>query len=278
MNKILCPIDFSTASLNALEFAVAIGEKNHSEIILLNIFTEADFNMILKHDGISSEYKELLKHAEDKLKSIRDEINKISQPQGLDNCTYQLKSGKVVDVLSDCAKEDKVDLIVVGTTGASGFDKRYIGSKAVSIVEHAKCNVLCVPENRDYNGINKIVYATDYQEEDKIAIQLQVLLAGQMNASVDILHISHHNDTIDKAIYEDYINEIKAFVSYDNLSFNRKVYHHISEGLEDYMKTTESDLLVLLYKKRDFFDDIFHHSLTKHLSNFSDFPFMVMKL
>jgi len=278
MNKILCPIDFSEASLNALEFAAAIGEKNHSEIILLNIFTEADFNLILNHDGVDREYKELLEHAESKLKSINDEINKISQPRGLNKCTYLLKSGKVVDVLNDCANQGKVDLIITGTTGASGFDKRYIGSKAVSIVEHAGCNVLCVPEKRDYKGINKIVYATDYQEEDKIAIQLQVLLASQMNASIDILHISHHNDTIDKAIYEDYINEMKAFISYDRLSFNRKVYHHISEGLENYMKTTESDLLVLLYKKRDFFDDLFHHSLTKHLSNFSDFPFMVMKL
>ncbi len=278
MNKILCPIDFSKASLNALEFAVAIGEKNHSEIILLNIFTEADFNLILDHEGVDSEYKELLQQAERRLESIRDEINKISQPRGLKECTYLLKPGKVVDVLSDCAQEGKVDLIVIGTTGASGFDKRYIGSKAVSIVEHARCNVLCVPENRDYQGINSFVYATDYQEEDKISIQLLVLMANQMNASIDILHISHHNDTIDKAIYEDYIHEMKAFISYDKLSFNRKVYHHISEGLDDYMKTSESDLLILLYKKRNYFENLFHHSLTKHLSNFADFPFMVMKL
>jgi nucleotide-binding universal stress UspA family protein len=202
----------------------------------------------------------------------------MSKPKGLKECIYWLKSGKVIDVLNECARDEKVDLIVIGATGASNFDKRYIGSKAVSIVENAKCNVLCVPENRNYEGIDRIVYATDYQEEDKIAIQLLVLLAQQMGASIDILHISHHNDTIDKAIYEDYIREMKAFVDYDKLSFNREVYHHISEGLENYMKKSGSDLLVLLYKRHDFFENLFRNSLTKHLSNFADFPFMVMKL
>lgn len=278
MEKILCPIDFSDASLNALEFAVAIGEKNHSEVILLNIFTEADFNLILEHEGVDNEYEELVKIAESKLISIRSEINKMSKPKGLKDCTYWLKSGKVVDVLNDCACEGKVDLIVIGTTGASNFNKRYIGSKAVSIVEHARCNVLCVPENREYEGINQVVYATDYQEEDKLAIQLLVLLASQIDASIDVLHISHHNDTIDKAMYEDYIHEMKAFVSYNKLTFNRKVYHHVSEGLEEYIKTTASDLLVLLYKKHDFFENLFRNSLTKQLSYFADFPFMVIKL
>ena len=278
MEKILCPIDFSDASLNALEFAVAIGEKNHSQIILVNIFTEADFDLILEHQGVDQEYEELIKVAEMKLQSISNEINKMSKPKGLKECIYWLKSGKVIDVLNECARDEKVDLIVIGATGASNFDKRYIGSKAVSIVENAKCNVLCVPENRNYEGIDRIVYATDYQEEDKIAIQLLVLLAQQMGASIDILHISHHNDTIDKAIYEDYIREMKAFVDYDKLSFNREVYHHISEGLENYMKKTGSDLLVLLYKRHDFFENLFRNSLTKHLSNFADFPFMVMKL
>lgn len=278
MEKIVCPIDFSDASLNALEFAVAIGEKNHSQIILLNIFTEADFNIILGHEGVDREYKELMEIAEAKLISIRDEINKMSKPKGLKECIYWLKSGEVVDVLSDCARDEKVDLIVIGTTGVSHFDKRYIGSKAVSIVEHARCNVLCVPEKCNYEGINRIVYATDYQEEDKIAIQLLVMLAGQMGASIDVLHISHHNDTIDKAIYEDYMQEMKAFVSYDRLSFNREVYHHVSEGLESYMKKTGSDLLVLLYKRHDFFENLFRNSLTRHLSYFADFPFMAMKL
>ncbi len=278
MEKILCPIDFSDASLNALEFAVAIGEKNHSQIMLVNIFTEADFDLILEHEGVDKEYEELISVAERKLKSISDEINKISKPKGLKGCVYWLKSGKVIDVLNECAENEKADLIVIGATGASKFDKRYIGSKAVSIVEHARCNVLCVPENCNYEGINRIVYATDYQEEDKIAIQLLVLLARQMGASIDILHISHHNDTIDKAIYEDYMREMKAFVAYDKLSFNREVYHHISEGLENYMKKTNSDLLVLLYKRHDFFENLFRSSLTKHLSYFADYPFMVMKL
>ena len=48
MKKLLCPIDFSEVSLNALEFAVAIGEKEKSELAIINIFTRSDFNKIVK--------------------------------------------------------------------------------------------------------------------------------------------------------------------------------------------------------------------------------------
>jgi nucleotide-binding universal stress UspA family protein len=59
MKKILCPIDFSEVSLNALEFAVAIGEKENSDITLLNIFTPADFNKILNTEHVKEEFEKL---------------------------------------------------------------------------------------------------------------------------------------------------------------------------------------------------------------------------
>lgn len=278
MKKLLSPIDFSEVSLNALEFAVAIGEKENSKLTLLNIYTPKDFNNILGSERVQEEYDTLLDKTELKLKAISEEILKVSKKKGLQSCDYKLKSGKIVDVLAELANEEKCGLIVIGTTGHSAYERKYIGGNAARIIQHTQCSVLCVPEKHNFNGINKIVYATDYQEEDKLAIQQLVALAKVLDASVEVLHVSHHDDTIDKAMYEEFKGEMMSFVHYAKISFNRVVFKHVAEGLDEYMKETDADLLVLLNKKLNFLKSLFHQSLTQHLDQFTDYPLMILKL
>ena len=171
MKKLLCPIDFSEVSLNALEFAVAIAEKEQSEITLLNIFTRSDFNKILDTKHLKEDYDKLLEIARAKLEAIAKEIYKESAKKGLASCNYEIKSGKIIDIVCSMADEEKYDLIVMGTTGHSAYERKYLGGKAESIIKHTHCSVLCVPEDASFHGIGKIIYATDYQEEDKLAIQ-----------------------------------------------------------------------------------------------------------
>lgn len=278
MKKILCPIDFSEVSLNALEFAVSIGEKQKSDITLLNIFTPADFNKILKTDDISVKYEQLLEMAEQKLQAIQKEIINISQHRGLASCDYLLKSGKVVDVLRDISKEQDYELIVTGTTGHSRYDRKYLGGKAEEIIEETPVSVLCVPEAINFHGINKIVYATDYQEEDKLAIQQLIKLVNVLDAQLTILHVSHHDDTIDKTVYEEFVKELKKFTKDFSPTFDRLVFKHVASGIDEYMKQNEADLLVLLKKKKNFLTSLFQTSLTQHLGKFTDYPLMVVKV
>jgi len=278
MKKLLCPIDFSEVSLNALEFAVAIGEKENSAMMLLNIFTRSDFNKILKSENLNEEYEELLEIAESKLAAISTEILKESKKNGLHSCEYVLKSGKIVDVLGGLAEKEKYDLIVMGTTGHSAYEKKYLGGKAEKIIEHTHCSVLCIPENSNFHGISNIVYATDYQEEDKLAIQQLISFADVIDAKLEVLHVSHHDDVIDKAIFEEFKAELVRFVKNKDVLFNRVVFKQVAQGLNDYMKDEKADLLVLLNKKRNFLKSLFHKSLTQHLNKFTDYPLMILKL
>lgn len=277
MKKLLCPIDFSEVSLNALEFAVAIGEREKSNITLLNIFTPADFNKILEKEHVKDEYEKLQEIAESKLKAISEEIMLLSK-QKLEACNYMLKSGKIVDVLAEISEEEKYDLIVTGTTGHSAYDKKYLGGMAEKIINETHCSVMCVPENHSYHGIKKMVYATDYQEEDKLAIQQIVALADDLKASVTVLHVSHHNDTIDKAIFEEFKDELSRFVHSDKIVFERVVFKDVAGGLDKYVKEENADLLILLDKKLNFMKSLFHKRLTEHLDKFTQYPLLILKL
>lgn len=278
MKKLLCPIDFSEVSLKALEFAVAIGEREKSEMMLLNIFTRSDFNRILKSDHLDEDYESIHDIANSKLKAIADEILKVSRKNGLKSCDYAVKPGRIIDELKAIADEEKYDLIVMGTTGHSAYERKYLGGKAESIIRHTHCSVLCVPENASFHGISKIVYATDYQEEDKLALQQITAFAKVLNAKLEVLHVSHHNDAIDKAIFEDFKGGLSSFVAKDNVRIKRLVFNNVAKGLNDHMQKEGADLLVLLNKKRNFLSSLFHLSLTDHLDQFTDYPLMVLKL
>ncbi len=277
MKNILCPVDFSEVSLNAIEFATRLAEAHHGNLFLLNVFTEEDFNKILEAEHINKEYNEKLEMAVSRLKSISQKINETEKKSGLLNCDYSLKSGKLFDSIFESIEENKIDLIVMGSIGITSLEEKYIGSQTLKIIEEAPCSVFVVPEGISFHKIKKIVYATDYQEEDKIAIQQVISLATVLKAYVEVLHVSHSETEINKAIYEEFVEEIRSFTHYDKLNFYRQVFSKTTKGLKEFMHEQNADLLILLSKKRNFFQNLFHHSITQDLYEFSDFPFMVIK-
>lgn len=278
MKKILCPVDFSETSLNALEFAVELAKSHGASITLLYIFTEKEFNQLLDADSISKEYHEKLTISEQKLESICHEIETMPEKQGLSKIDWKVKSGDLVSEITGLAREEDFDLIVMGSIGITKLDTKYIGTKALEVLEHSHCTVLCVPDDAAFHQIKTIVYASDYQEEDKLAIQQVVALGTILKAFVQIVHISHHDESIDKAMYEEFKLEMQSFTNYDKLSFHRAVYKHVAEGINDYMHTSKADLLVTLSKQRSWFQHLFFTGITKDLYHFADYPFMVIKL
>ena len=58
--------------------------------------------------------------------------------------TFEVRFGRAADEIVIQAKEDKVDLLVMGSHGRSGISHLLVGSVAESVVRHAPCPVLVV--------------------------------------------------------------------------------------------------------------------------------------
>lgn len=278
MNKILCPIDFSNASLNALEYAARIGEKHHADLVLLYVFTEEEYRVLLKKNEGSS-YEEWKRRVEEKLESLVNEVKATSEKKGLVNCRYLLKQGDLVNTIKETVATLGAHLIVMGTTGVSDVTEAYVGSNTVQVIKRTTCPVLCVPEKAVYKKLKKVVYATDYQEEDKRAILQLLAFITPFNAQVDILHVSHNARLFEKIVYEDFKKELKSYINYEKLTFTMQVYEdEVNLGIDRYMIAQEAELLVLLTRERNFFEKLFTRSLTQRMSYFVDYPLLVFKI
>lgn len=278
MNKILCPIDFSEASLNALEYAARIGEQHHADLVLLYVFTEEEHSALLNKNEDNS-FEAWKKRVEEKLEGLANEVKATSMKKGLISCHYLLKQGNLVNTIKETTEALKANLIVMGTTGVSDVTEAYMGSNTVQTIQRTNCPVLCVPERAVYKKFKKVVYATDFQEEDKRAIMQLLAFVAPFDAHVDILHVSHNAKLFEKIVYEDFKRELKSYVSYDKLTFSMKVYEDkVNLGIDSYMIAQDAELLVLLTKERNFFEKLFTSSLSQRMSYFVDYPLLIYKI
>jgi nucleotide-binding universal stress UspA family protein len=276
MNKILCPVDFSDVSLNAIEFAVEIGKKFHSRITLLHVFVENDFNKAIGPVGRGKSFKELMAMANTKLKKLVETINEESRNNGIGFCDYYLEMGNLKDKVKEVAQDENYDLIVMGTTGVSRSNGVFFGSNTEDIIDTVRKPILCVPQNSSYSKFKKIVYGSDFLKEDRYAIQEVISFATMFDARINVLHLNLSDSDEE---YKKFIDDLKSFIQYNKISFINKNYKgDLGHGINEYVEQEKADLLVVFKRKRNIVESLSSKSLTQILSYTTDKPLLVLKL
>ena len=136
--RILVPTDGSEFAKKAQQHALFLAKVSGAEIVAVSV-TENNFVNGLPLDDEIYQLNQVLKErSEENLKEF-DKLNE-------DNLkiTYVIREGSPAKVILEVAKEEEIDLIVMGSSGKSGFDRFIMGSVADKVVNSAKCAVLVV--------------------------------------------------------------------------------------------------------------------------------------
>ncbi|MEE1133721.1 universal stress protein [uncultured Methanobrevibacter sp.] len=136
--RILVPTDGSEFAKKAQKHALFLAKVSGAEIIAVSV-TENNFVNGLPLDDEVYQLNQILKErSEENLKEF-DELN-------VDDLkiTHVIREGSPAKVILEVAGEEDVDLIVMGSSGKSGFDRFIMGSVADKVVNSAKCAVLVV--------------------------------------------------------------------------------------------------------------------------------------
>jgi nucleotide-binding universal stress UspA family protein len=273
--SILCPTDFSECSLNTIEYAAKLGEKYHADLILFHVLNKTDYAKLSPLDTSGDNQRAFV---EEKLGNLQKAVQAESLEKGLKSCSYHFTEGKIVNETVSFSKEISADLIVIGTEGMNDLRENIIGSRASRIVESADRDVLVVPRRVFFKPPRKMVYATDYIEEDKLAIQKIVEMARFFDSEIDLVHISSTQKAIDKSLHLVTIEEMQPFIKYDKVNFVLKSFRNdLALGLENYLNVAKGDMLITLSKKKSFFDQIFSNNLSKKMAYFINKPLWVIK-
>ncbi len=271
---ILCPTDFSECSLNAIEYGARLGEKFKARLILFHVPNRDDYQKLASKNGGAP----TIDFAKSKLTQIVNTVREESLGKGLSDCFYEIQEGDTVDAILDYSEEVGVDLIIMGTEGVNEFKNFYVGTRSSKVVELSSKDVFIIPRKVFFKTPRKLVYATDYLEEDKLAIQKVVQLAHFFDSEIDVLHVGYKQKSIDKALHQNMIHEIRPFLNYEKTNFVLRTYRDDPGlGLENYLITAKGDILFTLSKKKSWFEQLFHKNLSKKMSYFINKPLYVIK-
>jgi universal stress protein A len=145
IKKIFCPTDFSEPSYKALKEANDLAKHFNAEIVLIHVLqplimypVAVGAPTILKtqlsdeaqRDHIAQRSLELI---------LKEKIDGSVKSRSI------LAGGSPAEKIVYHAKEEKVDLIVIGTHGFTGWRHLVMGSVAEKVVRHADCPVLTIP-------------------------------------------------------------------------------------------------------------------------------------
>ena len=155
-SKILVAIDGSQPSMDAVDYAIAIAQRNEAELTALYVVsspTTFDYTSDTPEDQIPEIAKDIVHYAKKESQPWFNEITeKVRAKAGNEiiSSVIQLKTQMIVSPISvtgsivHYAERENIDLIVVGTRGRSGFKRLLLGSTASGIVTHAHCPVMVV--------------------------------------------------------------------------------------------------------------------------------------
>lgn len=142
LRKILCPTDFSAASLEALKQATALARGAKARLVVMYVVNQKMFSEGLNLARVSTPEalgQEMADEGRRRLKSLIP----AEEREGLDWET-NVRSGNPAEEVMRYARENDVDMIVIGSAGHSAVERMMFGSTAEKVVRGAHCSVLVV--------------------------------------------------------------------------------------------------------------------------------------
>jgi nucleotide-binding universal stress UspA family protein len=274
MKKILVPTDFSEYAYYALKVAAQIAKKNDGEIILLHMLE-------LPHqagDAIGSghDIPEIMLFKNAAINKLEDLMN--------DECLDGLKVSEIIQFelafngIMDISKKNDVDLIVMGSHGASGFKEMFIGSNAEKVVRFSDIPVLVLKRNEGIFNVDHFVFASDFSDEVRKPFQKVVEFANKFNAELHLVMINTPSSFKPTHI----ANEIMSnFVSnYSINKFSTHIYNdtNVENGILNFANHVDADLIGMSTHGRRGLSHFFNGSISEDLVNHALRPVITFKI
>ncbi|MBN2164750.1 MAG: universal stress protein [Marinilabiliaceae bacterium] len=201
MKRVLVPVDFSEASISALEFGLELANRLKADLRVMHVNTGKNYAPKFDSDNVDLRINDQIDHWMLKLKE--EYVVRYKVTGG--DFDIKIREGNITKEICNQAKYDDTSLIVLGAHGVSGFEDKWIGSNAYRLVANAPCPVLLVRKNMVWKEFRKIVLPVGIKKESRLKVPVVAGLAKLFNAKVYVVGM---RDTRITSI----LNSVKAVI------------------------------------------------------------------
>ena len=276
MKSILVPVDFSIQAQYAAKVAATIAKQTNSKIFLLHMLELPSGVIDPSSYGTSNNTPTallFLKRAHEKF----EEFKKLPFLEGIE-LEDSVNFHKAYEGILDESKKHQVDLIVMGSQGASGLEEILVGSNTEKVVRNSEIPVLVVKKDIENFKIENVVFASNFKIENRSAFQKILNFTLLFNSKLHLLKINtiHNFETTKESS-----DAIRSFIDgFDLGDFTLNIYNDISveSGVLNFSKLRDADVIVLNTHGRRGLAHLFNGSIGEDLANHAKLPVVTFKL
>ncbi|MGQ7944141.1 universal stress protein [Flavobacterium sp. WC2509] len=274
MKKILFPTDFSDVANNAFVHALEFAKIIKGEILLLHTFELPVIENQFTPDSYFSIYDSMQLTQFDMFKGQIPKLRELAEKQHLENIklSHKLVEGDLIYNIKRTIEEENIDFVIMGTSGATGWEAFFIGSNTGAVVSAVNVPVLSVPVEAEFTKVKNIGFTTRFREKDKKSLRQVLKIAKKSNAAVKCLYVKTSKSDID----QEAINQWEKEFLNEPIEFSVVQSDLVKENILDFISHKNIDILAMITHKRNFFSELFNPSLTQKFSNISTVPILAM--
>lgn len=272
IKKILIPFDFSETAALSLDQAINMAKTVDAEIVLLHIVETSTFPSTISH-AFSGFEKKIEEASNEKMQELAD---KIQNENGI-SVHVITEVGKIYKKIASTAKQSHIDLIMMGTHGASGSSYA-LGSNTTRVVQEAPCPVMSFQAHANKIGIHKIILPIDDSHESRQKVPFAAELAIYHKAQVQIVGLMQSGNEDYQRKFKIKIEQVEGYFSQHGISCNAHYYN--GDLVKNTLKATEElqgDLLVIMTEQESGLAGLLMGSYASKIINGSKIPVMTIR-
>ncbi len=273
MKKFLVPTDFSETAHNAFITALSTARHFNAEVILMSVYDQPHTGQSVLRDISDQLEQSALQDLDQEVKRVKDDFADI-------NISVKAVKGETIEMIHRVAEVDKVDLIVMGKTGRSGFSNKVFGSIALGLIDKSDHPVMLVPQEWSYKDFTKICLASDFSEVDyDQVLQPLVTFSKRLEVPVDIIHFTSddealHDILIDKPKEKDAIKKALNDIPHYFVFGARE---DVGKALYDFVNNRNFHMMCMIKHEYPWLKKIFTPSPTVEAAIHIKIPLLILR-
>ena len=273
MDTILYATDCTRNSISTLNYAKNLSETLKAKLSVFHVYdippvrtsnirSSAQLNKLAMN-----EQKELL---EDYCRNnLHENLNK---DQLICDVAYNTSISKAI---SDRIKNNTVDLLIIGMKDEHTTRGFLSGNIANKLIDKNLCPILIIPPEYSYKKIEKIVYASDFESADIIALEKLSKIAEPYDAEIEVVHIPTLEEYAAVQQMEWFKELLEVQGPYKKITFHMVLANSVEQGLRMHAADKNADILAMLEREnKGLFASVFGKDIVKIMENLVTIPIL----
>lgn len=274
MKKILVPTDFSQEANQALHVAAQLAKKYDAEIYLLHLL-ELPLHQV---DAMASHSE--LPEAMFFMKLAHKRFEELASQDFLQGIEVHetIEFDQSFSGIKEICHKHEINLIVMGSHGVTGFKEMFIGSNTEKVVRSSDVPVLVIKNKHESFDIKDFVFASDFNNDNKETYKQAVKLAEAFNSKIHLVMVNTANRFTTTEVANQRINTFIKDTSFENYSINIYNDTTVEEGILNFSKSINADLIGISTHGRQGIAHFFNGSISEDLVNHANRPVVTFKI